>query len=223
MSDPVPFTTLLAIGALSLVPFLFMASTCFVKLAFVFSVLRNAIGTGQVPSGMVITALAAILSLYVMWPVATQMVAAATPAAARVDPEAPLSAGSRAPLWEALQAGKEPLRAFLQRNAGDAERALFVDLAQGAAKRAGAEAATDRDLLVVLPAFLITELKEAFQIGFFVFLPFLVIDLVVANLLMALGLHSLSAVSFAMPFKLLLFVMVDGFSVLSRALISGYA
>lgn len=217
-----PVGTLLALGALSLLPFVFMATTSFVKLSVVLSVLRNALGTPEVPSGMIVTALAAILTLYVMAPVGERMAQAAAVPSARVDLEAPLSPPSRAAAWEAFELGKVPLAAFLAKHAGERERALFVDLAKQARPGAAADAVTADDFMVLLPAFLITELKEAFQIAFMVFLPFLVIDLVVANILMALGMTMLTPSTVALPFKLLLFVLVDGWYVLSQALIAGY-
>ncbi len=215
--------TLWAIGALAVVPFLLMATTSFVKLQFVFSILRNALGTGDVPSGMIVTALAAILSVYVMAPVGREMAEACAEPGTRIRWADPLAEGSADAVLECARAGKEPLRKFLARNAGNAEAGLFLDLARRARpvdQRADIGA---QDLLVVLPAFLITELKEAFQVAFVVFLPFLVIDLVVANVLLALGMAMLSPTAISLPFKLLLFVLVDGWYVLSQALVAGYA
>lgn len=216
-----PVVTLVAFGALTLLPFVFMTTTSFVKIAVVFSILRNALGTGQVPSGTVIAALAAILTLYVMAPVGTQIADAAGPAAARVDVANPLA--DLDALSAAIEAGVVPLKGFLERNAGEREQTLFLDLARRARPPEQRDAVSGDDLLVLLPSFLITELSEAFQIGFLVFLPFLVVDLVVSNVLMSLGMHMLSPTQVSMPFKLLLFVMVDGWYLLARALVLGYA
>ncbi len=215
-----PVVTLVALGALAILPFLFMTATSYAKIAVVFSILRSALGTGQVPSGTVIAALSAILTLYVMAPVGAQIAAEAGPAAARVDRENPLS--DLDALSAALDAGAGPLRAFLARNAGERERALFLDLARQARPPDQRDAVADDDLLVLLPSFLVTELSEAFQIGFLVFLPFLIVDLVVSNVLMSLGMHMLNPTQVSMPFKLLLFVLVDGWYVLARALVLGY-
>ncbi len=215
-----PVVTIVAIGALTLIPFLFMTTTSFVKISVVFSILRNAIGTGQVPSGTVITALAAILTIYVMAPVGSQIAETAGPAAARIDPRDPLS--DLDALGRAIEAGVAPLAAFLARNAGERERDLFLDLARRSRPQDQRDALTRDDLLVLLPAFLVTELTEAFQIGFLVFLPFLVVDLVVSNVLMSLGMHMLQPTQVSMPFKLLLFVLVDGWYLLARALVLGY-
>ena len=117
----------------------------------------------------------------------------------------------------------EPLRAFLDRNAGDREQALFLDLARDARPDDQRDEVGEDDLLVLLPSFLVTELSEAFQIGFLVFLPFLVVDLVVSNVLASLGMQSLNPTQISMPFKLLLFVLVDGWYLLARALVLGYS
>ncbi len=218
-----PLLTLLALGVLSLLPFVFMTATSFVKMSVVFSILRNALGAGQVPSGTIVTALSAILTLYVMAPVGAEIVDAVTPIVARVDATEPLAGESAETLFSALRAGKAPLVSFLARNASPRERALFLDLARRARPEATRAEVRETDFLVVLPAFLITELTEAFQIGFLVFLPFLVIDMVVANVLLALGMHMLTPTTVSMPFKLLLLVLVDGFYLLARALVLGYA
>ncbi len=215
-------TSLLAIGLLGLVPFAFMTMTSFAKMAVVFSILRNALGAGQVPSGVVVTALAAMLSLYVMAPVGESMWDAAAPAAARVDRERPLEGESLRATFDAIDGAMGPLRAFLVRHAGGRELALFLDLARRARPPERRADVGEHDLLVVLPSFLVTELTEAFQIGFLVFIPFLVIDMVVANVLLSLGMHMLSPTAVSLPFKLLLFVLVDGFYLLARALVLGY-
>jgi type III secretion protein R len=218
-----PIITIVVLGALSLVPFVFMTTTSFVKLSVVLSILRNALGTGQVPSGAIIAALAAILTLYVMAPVGQQMAQAAGPAFSRINPSEPLQGDSFDAVVESIDEGKGPLKDFLERNAGDREQRLFLDLARRVRPKDQRDQVSQQDLLVVLPAFLITELAEAFQIGFLVFIPFLVIDMVVANVLLALGMHMLSPTTVSLPFKLLLFVLVDGWYLLARALVLGYA
>jgi type III secretion protein R len=215
-----PLLTIVVLGGLSLLPFAFMVSTSFVKLSVVFSILRNALGTGQVPSGMVVAALSALLTIYVMVPVGQQMMAAAEPALARVDRENPFLGESGDAVFEALTAAVRPLATFLDRNAGDREQRLFLDLARSGRQTNDIEAT---DVLVVMPAFLVTELTEAFLIGFLVFIPFLVVDMVIANVLLALGMHMLSPTTISLPFKLLLFVLVDGWYLLAHALVAGYA
>jgi type III secretion protein R len=216
-----PLVTIVSLGALTLLPFAFMTATSFVKISVVFSILRNALGTGQVPSGTVVTALAAILTLYVMAPVGARMSDATAPAVARIDVRDPMATSDA--VFEAVRLGVEPLREFLERNAGRRELRLFLDLARRARPADQRASVGERDVLVVLPAFVITELAEAFQIGFLVFIPFLVVDMVIANVLLALGMHMLSPTQVSMPFKLLLFVLVDGWYLLARALVLGYA
>lgn len=216
-----PIVTMMAVGALAVLPFLFMSTTSYVKISVVFSILRNALGTGQVPSATVLAGLSAILTLYVMAPVGAQIADRAGPAAARVDPSQPFR--DLDALSATLTAGAAPVRDFLERNAADREKALFLDLARRARPPDQRASVGADDFLVLLPAFLVTELSEAFQIGFLVFLPFLVVDLVVSNVLASLGMHSLSPTQISMPFKLLLFVLVDGWYLLSRALVLGYA
>lgn len=213
-----PYIALLIVAA---IPLVFVTTTSFLKISVVFSVLRNALGTGQIPSSTVITALSLILTLYVMAPVGSAMIDAATPSATAIDPNAPLA--HPADLLATIQAGVEPLRTFLIHNAGERERSLFLDLAREARPEAQRSAVGADDLLVIAPAFVVTELSEAFQLGFLIFLPFLIVDLVIANVLTALGLTQLSPTQVSLPFKLLLFVMVDGWYLLARALVLGYA
>lgn len=216
-----PLVTIVALGALTLLPFAFMTATSFVKISVVFSILRNALGAGQVPSGGIVTALAAILTLYVMAPVGSQIVDATAPAVARIDRADPMSTSDA--VFEAVELGVAPLRAFLERNASPRELRLFLDLARRSRPADQRADVSEHDLLIVLPAFVITELSEAFQIGFLVFIPFLVVEMVVANVLLALGMNMLSPTQVSMPFKLLLFVLVDGWYLLARALVLGYA
>jgi type III secretion protein R len=186
-------------------------------------VLRNALGTGQVPSAAVISVLACVLTGFVMLPVGREVVARVAPHAPRINLDAPLAGASRDALWSALQQGVEPLARFLDRNAGKSERALFVDLLRRALPESERAAVSGKELGVVVPAFFVTELAEALQIAFLVLLPFLVLDLSIASILAALGMHGLSPALVALPCKLLLFVAIDGLRVLIEALVAGYA
>jgi len=217
-----PLLELGLLAALSLLPFAFLTCTSFAKMSVVFSILRNALGTGQAPSGTVIAALSALLTLYVMAPVGEQMRAAAAPQVLAIDFARPLDAAAADQLFVAVESASAPLASFLERHAGRRERVLFLDLARRARPADQRASIGERDVLVVMPAFLVTELSEALMIGFLVFVPFLVVDMVVANLLLALGMHMLSPTTVSLPFKLLLFVSVDGFYLLSRALVLGY-
>lgn len=196
----------LGLVALALVPLALMTLTCFAKIAVVFSALKNALGAGDVPSGAIVTALALALSAYVMAPVASEV-----EARTRALPKE----GSFGAL---VDAARDPLRSFLQRHAGREESALLVSLGEKRATPARAD-----DLTVLWASFTLRELREAFELGFFLYLPFLVLDLLVAHGLLALGLPTLSATAVALPFKLLLFVAADGFLLVTRALLLGYA
>ena len=211
-------TQLLVLASLAAVPFVFLVATSFTKIAVVFSLLRSALGTAQVPSGAIITALAVLLSLYVMSPVGTEIATVASGPASRISTARPFLGDSLDAIVETFDAGKVPLVHFLTRNSDPRDRDLFVDLA----RRAGRADATPNDLLIALPAFFVTELGEAFLIGFLLCLPFLVVDLIVSNVLLSLGMHMLSPTSISLPLKLLLFVAVDGWYVLTEALVTGY-
>ncbi len=197
----------LSLVALALVPLALMTLTSFAKIAVVLSALRNALGAPDVPSAAVITALALALSAYVMAPVAADIERRLVSTATKAEPS----------LAGALVAGREPLRNFLARNAGKAESNMFIKLA-----RERGEVVQGDELSLLWASFALREIKQAFYLGFFVYLPFLVLDLVVANVLLALGLHGLTPQAVALPFKLLLFVTVDGFLLVSRALVLSY-
>jgi len=124
---------------------------------------------------------------------------------------------------KAVKEGKEPVRDFLLKHTHDQERKLFYNLSVEMRKTEEAKKdLTDKDFLVMIPGFVISELTEAFQIGFIIFLPFLIIDLVIANILLSLGMFQISPVTLSLPFKLLLFVMVDGWHLIVKGLIQGY-
>lgn len=208
----------LGLVALALVPVALVTLTSFAKISVVFSALRNALGAPDVPSATVITALALSLSVYVMAPVVEKAQLGKGPPVPGSHTDLRAGVGASTDLSTLFASIAEPLRGFLARNAGPSETKLLMELA----KERGEVASAD-DLRVLWASFAITELKRAFQLGFFVFLPFLILDLVVAQILLALGMHGLTPSSVALPFKLLLFVSVDGFMLVSRALILGYA
>jgi type III secretion protein R len=215
--------SVLVVVVLGLLPFLLLATTSFAKLSIVLGLLRNALGAGDLPSGAVVTVLAALLSGYVMLPVARTVGSVSAPYLLRFDTHAPLSGDSGHALLEALKQGQEPVRAFLERNAGAAERGMFATLLKQRLPETDRADVSAGELGVVLPAFFVTELKEALQLGFLLLLPFLVLDLVVTSILTSLGMQALPATTVALPFKLLLFVSIDGFRTLAQTLVSGYS
>ncbi|MGZ6140351.1 MAG: type III secretion system export apparatus subunit SctR [Myxococcaceae bacterium] len=206
-----PVGLLLVLAGLSLLPFLLVTFTSFTKISVVLSLTRSALGTQQAPPTVVLTGLAAVLSLVVMGPVAEAMLA-------RVRAER-LPAAPGPEMLRVLSSAARPLQAFLLEHGSPELRGEFAALSREL--RGGAEV-SENDLAVLAPAFVLTELKQAFQIGFLVFLPFLVVDMVVANVLLALGMQSLSPSQVSLPFKVLLFVAVDGWALLARSLVQGY-
>lgn len=200
------------IGLVAAAPFFAILLTCYVKVAVVLSVLRGALG-GAIPPRSVTVAVAVLLSGFVMAPVVERAVRAAGPGFSR---------GDAASVGEAVAAAGEPVREFLQAHTPERERKSFLELARRLRQPAEREGIGERDLVVLAPAFVVAELRAAFQIGFLIFLPFLVLELVIATLLAALGMHGLDARAVSLPFKLLLFVLADGWHLLGRGLILGY-
>lgn len=218
-----PLILLIALAALSLVPFLVMMITSFVKIAVVLALIRNALGTQQVPPNIIITGLAMILTIYVMVPVGYDVYRAAEKVINQGTNQPLLSQASVELLKRGAADGKEPVRNFLLKHVHPGERSLFYNLAlKLRTSEEDRQKITDQDFINLVPAFVVSELTEAFQIGFIIFLPFLIIDLVIANILLSLGMFQISPITISLPFKLLLFVLVDGWHIISKGLILGY-
>lgn len=211
---PDPFLIIIGLVMLGLAPFVAIMVTSFIKLVVVLSLVRNALGIQQIPPNMVINGLAIILSLYVMYPVGLEMV--------DVLQEADLSQRDIPSLTKTADRVKEPLRAFLLKYAHHRERMFFLKSARSLWPAERAEALKEDDLLVLIPAFTVSELTAAFQIGFMLYLPFVVIDLVVSNILLAMGMMMVSPMTISLPFKLLLFVLLDGWARLIHGLVLTY-
>jgi len=216
-----PLVLMLALAALSLVPFVLMMVTSFVKISVVLSIVRSALGTQQIPPTQVITGLGIILTVYIMAPVGQAMYRASEVDILAKGPSL-MSSESVGNLLEAANKSKEPLRDFLNKKITVKDRALFFNLAKKMRAPEDRKDLTERDFMIIVPAFVVSELKEAFQIGFLLFVPFIVIDMVVANILLALGMQMLSPTTISMPFKLLLFVVVDGWYLIAKGLVVGY-
>ncbi len=217
-----PVLLLIAMAALSLLPFIILLMTSFVKLAVVLSILKSALGASQIPPSQIITGLALILTVFVMAPTGERMFRAVEPGLGRGAGADLLSANSLEVLRAAADKAKEPLRDFMIKHASARDRAVYHGLALRMRTPEERSGITDRDFLVLVPAFLTSELRRAFQIGFLLFIPFLVVDLVISNLLLALGMHMLSPTTVSLPFKLLLFVLADGWQLLVRGLVESY-
>lgn len=200
--------TLLLLTSLSFLPALLLMMTSFTRIIIVFSLLRHALGTQTSPPNQVLVGLALFLTFFIMAPVGE-----------RIYKEAyvPLSE-NRIGFTEALERGSVPLRTFMLRQTRDADLALFTRIAQVPAPAT----VDDVPMRVLIPAFVTSELKTAFQIGFIIFIPFLIIDMVVASVLMSMGMMMMSPVIVALPFKIMLFVLVDGWQLVVGSLVASF-
>jgi type III secretion protein R len=213
MTDPLNLILILAVAAI--LPFLAVVATSFIKLSVVFSLVRNALGVQQIPPNMALNALAIILSGYIMTPVIMEtydLVAAARP-----------NFNTASGLKTAYDSGRGPLEHFLDKHAAEREKAFFLESARELWPKSLSSGLTKDSMAIVLPAFTVSQLREAFEIGFLLYLPFIVIDLIVTNILLALGMMMVSPLTISLPFKLFLFIMVDGWSRLILGLVKTYA
>lgn len=201
--------TVILITLLGLVPSLLIAMTSFTRTVITLSFLRHAIGMPETPPNAVLITLSLILTLFTMAPVFER---------ARNEGVQPFLDG-KTPLEVAVPATIEPFKAFMLVHARDQDLETLAEISKTGAVERGA----NMPLTVLLPAFLLSELRAAFIAGFMIFLPFLLIDLVVATLLMALGMMMVPPVTISLPLKLLLFVMIDGWSLIVRAIVGAYA
>ena len=195
--------------ALTLLPALLLSMTSFTRIIIVLAILRQALGTPQTPPNQVLVGLALFLTLFVMAPVMTTAYDSAVE---------PYLAGEQQPL-EAAQLALDPVREFMLSQMRESDLALFA----GLSGHEDVENPAELPISVLVPTFITSELKTAFQIGFLVFIPFLVIDLVVASVLMSMGMMMLSPMLISLPFKIMLFVMVDGWSLLLGTLAGSFA
>ena len=274
-----PIVMVIVLGTLALAPFIVVMLTSFVKISVVLSIVRNALGTQQVPPNQIITGLAFVLTIFVMVPVVRQMYDDAGNVSNTRDI---FSEASVKTLYDASKKAKEPLRHFLSQHSHVKDRELFMDLAvrlevsanprnQAAASGKPASAAPQADVSqsatpttstpvqaaavqapagqtpaspptqaapatpppsverpdkndfqILIPSFVTSQLKEAFEVGFLIFVPFIVVDMVIANILLSMGMQMLSPTVISLPFKLLLFVLVDGWFLIVRGLVLSY-
>ncbi len=193
---------------ITLLPSLLLMMTSFVRIIIVMSILRQALGTGQTPPNMVLVGLSLFLTLFIMSPVLTEVYQNA------LVPY--LQQGMN--FDKALAAAEQPLRGFMVRQTREDDIALFMEMAQKG-EVAGSEAVA---FTTLVPAFITSELKSAFTIGFLIYIPFVVIDLIVASVLMSMGMMMLSPMMISMPFKLMLFVLIDGWSLIMGSLAASF-
>lgn len=198
---------LITMATFSLIPFIFVCLTPFLRYVIVFSMFKTAIGTQTVPPAMVLIGLSIILTFYSMAPVFDQMYKAGS-----------VPYQKNGDMVLAIQEGSKPLKEFMLKNTREADLAFFVEKSRGKAPNTPEELT----LWEVAPAFIISELKTAFEIGFIIYIPFIVLDLVVANILLALGMFMLSPTIISLPFKLLIFIAVDGWSLIVKGLVESF-
>ena len=207
MSMPVQIVVLLTL--LTFLPAIIMSLSSFTRIIIVFHFLRQALGTQEAPSNQILIGLALFLTFFIMNPTLTTMYSSAYE---------PWSKGE-IDQTQAVDRAVGPLKQFMLKSTREKDLQLFVDMS-GASKPKGPE---DLSMRVVMPAFMISEIKTAFQIGFVLFLPFLVIDMVVSSVLLSMGMMQLPPMMVSLPFKVLLFIMVDGWGLVISSLVKSYA
>ena len=198
---------LIVMTVFSLLPLVFCCMTSFLRFVIVFSMLKTAMGTQQVPPSIVIIGLAMILTFYTMGGTFQKMYELGS---------VPYNKNQN--IIEAINEGSKPLKEFMMKQTRESDLAFFVELSKGTAPK------NPEELTVwqVAPAFIMSELKTSFEIGFIIFVPFIVLDLVVANILLALGMFMLSPTIISLPFKLLIFIAVDGWALIVQGLVTSY-
>ncbi len=204
----VPIQILIIMGALTLLPAALMMMTCFARIIIVFSLMRQALGLQQSPSNQILIGLALFLTFFIMRPVFDQINSQALQ---------PYMDG-QLPAMQALDRAEVPLRQFMLKQTRQDDLALFERLSH----LPKPQTLNDVSMTTLIPAFATSEMKTAFEIGFLIFIPFMIIDLVVASVLMAMGMMMLSPLVISLPFKLMLFVMIDGWAMIMGTLAASY-
>ena len=208
LKDLNPVIQLLIVMTLfSLLPFVFACLTSFLRFIIVFSILKTALGTQQVPPGIVIIGLSVILTFYTMGPVFQKMYEVGS-----------VPYQKSGDMILAIQEGSVPLKEFMLKQTRESDLEFFVSKSRVEPP----ESPDDLTIFEVAPAFILSELKTSFEIGFIIFIPFIVLDIVVANVLLALGMFMLSPTIISLPFKLLICIAVDGWSLIVSGLVSSF-
>ena len=210
-----PLVLILVLATLGLLPFMLMMVTSYVKIVVVISLVRNALGVQQVPPMMVINGLAIIFTIFIMGPVAMQSydIVMSHPTSGTPNIREMLSLAETA---------SPPLRQFLEANTDPAVTQVLMSTAKRIWPKDRHQSISKSNPLIIIPAFTISELTKAFQIGFLLYLPFIAIDLIISNILLAMGMMMVSPMTISLPFKLLLFVTLDGWLKISQGLLLSY-
>lgn len=210
---------MLLIAGLTLLPFFILLLTSFLKMVVVLALLRNALGVQQTPPNQVLNGIALLLSIYVMFPTGLAMYNSAKATVDASPPQAFFSEQTVFYVINVANKAKEPLRDFLFRNSIPKHVNSFCALAQKTFPENYRTSVTQQDFIVLMPAFITSQLKGAFEIGVLIYLPFFVIDIVTSNILLAMGMMMLSPLTISLPIKLLLLVMIDGWTILVQGLV----
>lgn len=218
-TPPTLISQLAILTFLSLLPFAVMLLTSYVKIVIVLSLLRNALGVQQSPPNQVLNGIALLMTVYVMFPTGLAMYNAAASTINKDIPTNLISGAGSQYMMDVLNAGKEPMRDFLQRNSSASHISSFYSLAHRSFPEEFKATLKPADFIVLVPSFITSQLKGAFEIGVLIYLPFFVIDLVTSNILLAMGMMMLSPLTIALPLKLLLLVMVDGWTLIIQGLV----
>ncbi|KZM39135.1 type III secretion system protein SsaR [Marinomonas sp. SBI22] len=209
-----PVTMIMVFVGFALLPLLLMVTTSFLKIAVVMLMVRNALGVQQVPPTMAMHATALVLSVFIMYPVFDEM--------AQIADFSSESYADRSVLIQNVKDASEPLKAFMIKHSDPNVITSFVDSARQVwPDKYEGEVSRD-NMLVIAPSFIVSEVKSGFIIGFLIYLPLIVIDLLVSNLLLALGMQMVSPMTISLPLKILLFIVVDGWEKLLSSLVMGY-
>ena len=214
---PNPVAMIAVVAALGIAPFAALMVTSYTKLVVVFGLLRSALGIQQVPPNIVLNGIALILTVFIMAPVGMEMVDNLRGRNFNLSSQMSVD-----DVIAILDAAQPPVKKFLETHTLESERNFFVKSATSIWPKERAAGLKNDDLTVLVPSFTLTELIKAFQVGFVLYIIFVVVDLVVANLLLALGMQMIAPTTISVPFKLLLFVMLDGWSVLVHGLVLSY-
>jgi len=213
---PEPLTLVAVMVAFGFATFAALMVTSYTKLVIVFGLLRTALGLQQTPPNMVLNGIAIILTVYIMAPVGMDIGDTLRTRNFGIKGE------SMGDIMAVVDAAKVPVKEFLQKHTHERERQFFLKSASNIWPKARAEQLKDDDFMVLVPSFTLSELTRAFQIGFIIYLVFVVVDLIVATVLLALGMSMIAPTTISLPFKLLLFVMLDGWTRLVHGLVLSY-
>ena len=210
------------ITLLALLPFAILLLTSYTKIVIVLSLVRNALGVQQAPPNQVLNGIALLMTIYVMFPTGLAMYNAGKEYINNEAPRDLFTANTAVYLFEVIDKTKGPLRDFLIRNMSSGHQKSFYQLAQKSLPNDSKHELTPNDFIVLIPAYVTSQIKGAFEIGVLIYLPFFVIDLVTSNILLAMGMMMLSPLTIALPLKLLLIVMTDGWTLIIQGLVLTY-